>query len=410
MNVVFWLIAVIMILIALAIILPPVWRERKIRVSDDLDQRNIKIARDRLAELKANRDSGGINQSQYDEQVAELEQGLSDDLEIASQPGKSPSQGRWLVYVLVAVIPVLSVGLYWKLGHFQAVSHSDELNQAGSQAPSPEAIRKMVTGLAEKLKAEPNNLQGWLMLGRSYKAMGEHPQAVDAFAHAYQLAGEKADVILPYAEALALAGNNQWQGKPEELVAKALALEPENLNGLWFASMAKAQQGDKKAAIDYLRKLEVLLPPDSPDKKQLHDLIVSSDKDMGNAAPAKSAPAATLSGASLTVNVSLAVALQQTVSPEDTVFIYAQPLSGPKMPLAIIRKQVKDLPLSATLTDAEAMMPNMKLSNFKQVRLLARISKSGGAIPQTGDLIGVIEPASPGERQEYKLVISDQVK
>jgi cytochrome c-type biogenesis protein CcmH len=191
---------------------------------------------------------------------------------------------------------------------------------------------------------------------------------------------------------------------------KALTIEPNNLNGLWFAAMANAQHGDKKTAVGYLRKLEAVLPADSPDKQQIHELIVNSESALANATSAPASKSAASSGVSVAIQVSLAAELQADAKPDDTVFIYAQALSGPKMPLAIVRKQVKDLPLSASLSDAQSMLPNMKLSSFKQVRLLARISKSGNPMPQAGDLIGVIELANLADHKENKIIISDRVK
>jgi cytochrome c-type biogenesis protein CcmH len=410
LNSIFWLAAVVMTLMAFLIVLPPLWRKRDNTAVDDLDQRNVRIARERLTELKANKASGGISEAQYDEQVIELEQALSDDLEISNSSNKSDSQGRWLVYVLVIAIPCLSAALYLKLGNYQAISHSNELNQASSDAPSPEAINKMVTGLAKKLKAEPNNLEGWLMLGRSYKELQRYPEAIDALAHAYQLSGEKAEVMLPYAEALMLTNDGNWAGKPQELLNKALAIEPKSLNGLWLSALASAQQGDKKGAIEFLRKLEAVLPAESADKQQIHELIANTEVELTNTSPVTAAQSTASARVSVDIKVSLAADLQTDAKPEDTVFIYAQALSGPKMPLAIIRKQVKELPLSVSLTDAESMIPNMKLSNFKQIRLLARISKSGNAMPQTGDLIGVIEQANLADRKEIKIVINGRVK
>lgn len=416
MTILFWLITSAMILIALLIILPPLWRNLDAAVEDDLDQRNIRIARDRLVELKANKASGGISQAQYDEQVTELELALSDDLELASPSINTHRQGRWLVYLLVVSIPVLSATLYWTLGNYQAISLIDDpnqaiqANQAASSAPSPEMIKKMVAGLAEKLKAKPDNLEGWLMLGRSYKMLERYPEAVDAFAHAYQLAAHQPDVMLPYAEVLALANNSDWSGKPKELVMKVLAKEPEHVSGLWFAAMANAQQGDKKTAIEYLRKLEALLPADSPDKQQIHEIIVNTEGQQDNPATDKPEQSNDVAGVSINIQVSLVNSLQLAVKPDDTVFIYAQALSGPKMPLAIIRKQVSELPLSVNLTDANSMLPNMKLSNFKQVRLLARISNSGNAMPQPGDLIGIVEQASLADKKTHEIVINDRIK
>jgi len=418
LNLIFWLVSATMILVALLILLPPLWRKQAdhVIVDDDLDQRNIKIARDRLAELKANLTAGGISQAQYDEQVAELELALSDDLELKALATPYPSQGRWLAYVLMVVIPILSATLYWALGDYQAINrvndqnHAAQAGQDNSEMPSPEAINKMVAKLADKMKAEPNNLEGWVMLGRSYKALQRYQEATDAFAHAYQLSGDKPEVMLPYAEALAFANNNDWGGKPMGLVTKALSLEPGNLNGLWFAALANAQQGNKKSALGFLQKLETALPEGSPDKQQIHELIVNTESELGNAAPRTSPQPTVESGISVDVQVSLAAELQAQTAPDDIVFIYAQAHSGPKMPLAIIRKKVSELPLSVSLTDAQAMMPNMKLSNFKEVRLLARISTSGDAMPQTGDLIGVVEQANLSDHSAHKIVINERVK
>jgi cytochrome c-type biogenesis protein CcmH len=409
-----------MILLALLILLPPLWREQvDTAPDDDLDQRNIKIARDRLAELKANRDAGGISQTQYDEQVSELELALSDDLDLATQPVKAQSQGRWLVYVLLIAIPVLSAALYWHLGDYQAITRINDPNQANAgqsstnppaNMPSPEAINKMVAKLADKLKAEPNNLEGWVMLGRSYKVLARYPEAVEAFARAYQLAGDKTEVMLPYAEVLSLANNNNWAGKPEQMLEKALAVEPNNLSGLWLVAMAKAQQGDKKTALAYLRKLDAALPAGSDDQQKIHDIIANTETQLSVPKSDKTTQAKESAGISVAIQVSLAVELRTGFNPDDTVFIYAQAISGPKMPLAIIRKQVRDLPLSVSLSDVDSMLPNMKLSSFKEVRLLARISKTGNAMPQKDDLIGIIEQAKLADPKPFKIVINDRVK
>jgi cytochrome c-type biogenesis protein CcmH len=416
LNIVFWLIAATMVLLALLIVLPPLWRKHDNAIDDDLDRRNIKIARDRLAELKANKAAGGISQIQYDEQVSELELALSDDLDLANAPAKAQTQGRWLTYVLLVVVPALSVTLYWALGDYQAISYvndpsqSEQAGQDNPAMPSPEAINNMVAKLAEKLKTEPNNLEGWLMLGRSYKVLKRYPEATEVYARAYQLAGDKPDVMLPYAEALALSKNSDWSGKPKELVTKALSIEPENLSGLWFAAMASAQQGDKLSAIGYLKKLEKALPADSPDKQQIHEIIANAGSQSNKVSPKTQNQPNANTTTSVDVTVSLAKELQQYVSPKDTVFIYAQALSGPKVPLAIVRKSAEELPIAVSLTDANSMMPSIKLSNFQQVRLLARISKAGSAMPQQGDLIGVIEQVDLADRQPYKIVINDRIK
>ena len=269
----------------------------------------------------------------------------------------------------------------------------------------------MVNGLAEKMKNNPDDAQGWLMLGRSYKVLEQYPKAVDAFANAYRLLGDQAEVMLLYADTIAYANDKNLAGKPTELIFKALALEPDNMTALWLGGMAKAQQGDTVTAKKLWKKLDALLPPGSDAQQEIQGLLAKIDSEAPQAAAQpEAAQQANVPGVAIEVQVSLAPELQKSTSPGDTVFIYAQALSGPKMPLAIVRKQVSDLPLTVSLNDTMAMMPNMKLSNFAKVKLLARVSKSGNAISQSGDLIGVIEQVALADKKNHTIVINGQVK
>jgi len=405
----FLLIASVLILIAFLFILPPLWRKQAIQ-DTDLDQRNILIAQHRLAELKENRRLGGLSQAQYEEQLVDLEQALSDDLDIKSHVSSTQSQGKWIVYVLALGVPLLAGALYLTLANYQAISHSAEMAVDPDTLKLAE-INKMVDGLAEKMKNNPDDAQGWLMLGRSYKFQEQYPKAVDAFANAYRLLGDQAEVMLLYADALAYASDKNLAGKPTELVFKALALEPDNMNALWLGGMAKAQQGDPVTAIKLWKKLAALLPPGSDSQQEIQGLLakIESEAPQAAAQPEATQPA-NVSSVAIDVQVSLAPELQKSASPGDTVFIYAQALSGPKMPLAIVRKQVSDLPLTVSLNDSMAMMPNMKLSNFANVKLLARISKSGNAVSQPGDLIGVIDQVALADKGKHQIVINGQVK
>ncbi|MFA6053171.1 MAG: c-type cytochrome biogenesis protein CcmI [Methylobacter sp.] len=440
----FLLIASVMILIAFLIVLPPLWRKQPV-AEPDQDQRNIAIARQRLAELKEQLQAGALTQALYDEQRVELEQALSDDLDISgsleSHIKTTETGGRWMALVLVLVIPFLAGSLYWTLGNYQSLTQTDQAAtpmDGGSaarlleQSQQLEQFNKMVAGLAERLEKQPDDALGWTMLGRSYKYLQQYPKAVVAFEHAYKLTGDQPEIMLLYAEALAFANNEQLAGKPAELVFKALAMEPDNTTGLWFGGMAKAQAGDFVAAMALWKKLESLLPPGSEPRQEIQGLLAKLATQIPEGvAQAESQSAQPIKAASIDVQVSLAPELQKSASPEDTVFVYAQALSGSPMPLAIVRKKVSDLPLTVSLNDAMAMMPatardggsaaigrepmrSMKLSNFEQVKLLARISKSGNAIKQPGDLIGVIEQVAvtdkSSDKSPHKIIINSQVK
>ena len=407
MNSVFLLFVGVLIVIAFLFILPPLWRKQS-DLNVDLDQRNVKIAQHRLAELKENLRSGGLNQTQYDEQLADLEQALSDDLDIQSKVNLVSKQSHWIIYVLVIVMPFLAGTLYWSLGNFQAVSHSAEM------AIDPDVIKvaqinKMVNGLAEKLKNNPDDAQGWLMLGRSYNVLEQHALALDAFANAYRLLGDQTEILLLYADALGYVNDRNLTGKPSELISKALALEPENMKALWLAGMAKAQQGDADTAMKLWKKLEALLPPGSEYQQEIQSLLAQLKSETATVAT-QPETVATTSSVSIAVQVSLAPELIESAAATDTVFVYAQALSGPKMPLAIARKQVSDLPITVSLNDTMAMMPTMKLSNFSEVKLLARVSKSGNAMAQAGDLIGSINQVVVSDKNTQHIIINDLVK
>ncbi len=407
MNIVFLLLVGALIVIAFLFILPPLWRKH-VDLDVDLDQRNVKIAQQRLAELKENLRSGGLSQTQYDEQLADLEQALSDDLDIQSKVNAVSNQSRWIIYVLVIVTPLLAGTLYWSLGNYQAVSHSAEM-AIDTDAIKMAEINKMVSGLAEKLKNHPDDAQGWLMLGRSYDVLEQHTQAIEAFAHAYQLLGDQPEILLLYADALGYVNDRNLTGKPSELIFKALALEPDNMKALWLGGMAKAQQGDAITAKTLWKKLETLLPPSSEYQQEIQSLLAKLESETPPV-DAQPEPNTTISSAAITVKVSLAPELIKSAATTDTVFVYAQALSGPKMPLAIVRKQVSDLPITVSLNDTMAMMPTMKLSNFSEVKLLARVSKSGNAMSQAGDLIGAINQVVLTDKNTHHIIINDLVK
>ncbi len=411
MNILFWLIVSILILTAFLFVLPAFWRKRVIATTD-LDQENINIAKSRLRELKESKLLGALSDAEYQEQLADLELALSDDLDIKNPIQTLNDQGRWAVYAVVLVIPLLATGLYFLLGNYPAVSHTAEMS-VDVEAAKVAEIGNMVNRLAEKMKANPDDGQGWLMLGRSYRALEQYPKAVDALANAYRILGEKPEVMMLYADALASNNDKSLIGQPSDLITKVLILEPENMEALWLGGMAKAQSGEDQAAYDRWKKLLGLLSPDTEDYKNVNGLLeqLLAENPQIKAGETSNKPTvAPASGVEVTIDVSLADELKASAKVGDIVFIYAQALSGPKMPLAIERKKVSDLPLTVTLNDAMAMMPTMKLSSFPQVKLLARISTSGNAMQQPGDLIGTVEPVSIDDKIHHKIVINGTVK
>ncbi len=410
MNITYWIVVSILLLIAFAIIIPPLWKKTEIEEADS-DQRNISIAKDRAKDLKQQLKSGALSQQQFDEQYGELELTLGDDLDIEQKSNISSSQGSWVVPVMALCIPLFSVLIYFSLGEPDALIKA-EMKQAEHEGGTGQDINSMIMQLANRLKQDPSNAKDWRMLGRSFKYLKQYKLAANSFKKAYELLGDEPVLMLQYADSLVMANGGVFTGKPADLIFKAIKKLPNDETGLWLAGMAKAEQKEFSQAITYWDKLLALLPAGSDSAKQVQSLITQVQAQSTGVKPIESTTASTAkveSVVSINVQVSIADDFKGKVSQNDTVFIYAKALTGPPMPLAIVRKKVSDLPLTVTLDDAMAMMPTMKLSNFKAVKVMARISKSGTAMQQKGDFIGSLELSKLTENQSVVIVVNKEI-
>jgi cytochrome c-type biogenesis protein CcmH len=257
----------------------------------------------------------------------------------------------------------------------------------------------MVDRLAERLKERPDDAEGWAMLGRSYVALGQHEKAVPAFEKATALRPDDAVLLADHADALAVRNGRSLAGEPIQLVQRALKADPRNLKALALAGTEAFDRADYPAAAAYWQRLVDAAPPDSPFVAPAREGLAEARQRGGLPAPKAEAsppmPAAP-GGAVLSGTVTLAPALRAKAAPEDTVFVFARAAEGPRMPLAILRRQVKDLPLQFKLDDSLAMSPAARLSGASRVVVGARVSKSGDAMPQPGDLSGQTAPVSVG--------------
>lgn len=398
MNTLFWIIVAAMLLSALAILLLPLWKNQTLD-ADDHSQRNIDIARQRLAELKQQLQDGVLTQIEFDEQYAELQLMLNDDLEAQAETKPAARQGRWAAVMLLALLPVISLLFYLLLGDPNALAKAE---WQADQSKAVANIADMVGKLEQRLKAQPNDAEGWMMLGRSYSYMQQYQKAADAFAQLYRLQPDSPEAAMQYANNLAMSRNGRMAGEPAQLVEKVLQRAPDNPNALWLAGMAKAEEGKFAEAKTHWQKLLTLLPADSETRTQVEQMLAALDQEMVKSEAAPSV--------SIVVNADISSELKGKFAPDTTVFVYAQALNGPKMPLAIVRKTVADLPLQVSLSDAQAMQPGMKLSGQPQLRIVARISSSGQAMPQAGDWLGSTEVDAPFEGRSVTVLINQEVK
>lgn len=415
----FWVLAAALIVIALVFLLRPLRLDS--RVSDiDRAAQNVVIAKERLNELKIEFEDGLISEEEYKQTQQELELSLLNDVEQASDDKENitnaQSYNRVSQLGLLVFIPVVAVVFYTFLGQPELIDGVKKQAAAGHTSTDGktqlDSVEDMVAKLAERLKNEPNNAEGWFMLARSYMSMGRYKEAVDALEKTNKLVPDNPVIMLRYADALTMLRGGQISGKPFELIKRAVELSPDNHTGLWLIGMGYEEQGAYKKAISYWNKLLPLLT-DEQSKTQVQQLISRAKREAGITTTDDSAAQVvtkeTQPVKAISVSVSIDKDKLKNISGNDVVFIFARALQGPPMPLAVVRKQVKDLPIEVTLDDSMAMMESMKLSSFKQVQIVARVSKSGTAKVQSGDLESDVSVASAGQKEKVKLEINKSV-
>ena len=396
----FWVYAALLTAVALAILVTPLVRNRtRTGPAVSREASNLTVFRDQLAELDADLAAGTIGQDQWEAARGDLQRGLLEDAAapaVAAVPAMTRSKA---VTIGVAIaVPLIAVLAYLGLGNPQALDPAKVSTAQGAPHQlTGEQIESMVARLAERLEANPDDVEGWIMLARTYSAMGRHDEAAKAFAKAETRFPQNAQLLADYADSLAMTQGQTLVGKPEALVQRALKADGNNLKALALAGTVEFEKQNFAKAAEYWKRMLPLLPADSEKGNSVRASIKEAE-DKAGAAPRSVvaiAPAAT-TGARLSGTIKLAPALAARAAPDDTVFVLARPAQGSRMPLAAVRVKVKDLPLAFSFDDSMAMSPEAKLSNFAQVVVAARVSKSGNVMPEAGDLEGVSKPVRPG--------------
>jgi cytochrome c-type biogenesis protein CcmH len=400
----FWVMVGALLVLALALVLPGLLRTRvdeRLQIAGGASQVNLAILREQMSQLQSQRDDGTLAEAAFLQARSELERRALDEeaaIEMPSRVGRSTVTA----VLLSMTVPVLALALYGWVGNPQAImghgmSESDSVSQA--------QIEAMVAQLAQRLENPPAGQapdpQAWEMLARSYASMQRFAQADRAYLRARDLAPGNAQLLADHADVLAVMQGQSAAGEPTRLIERALAIDPVNLKALALAGTAAFERKDAAAAVDYWTRAKALATPNSDFAAGLdRSLEVARAELKGAPLPQPSATPATASvpSAAKAIQgvVTLAPALAAKVAPGDTLFIFARAAEGPRMPLAILKRQASELPLKFTLDDSSAMSKEMTLSRAPQVTVQARISRSGNAIPQPGDLLGQVGPVAPG--------------
>ena len=375
----FWILAAMLGIAALAFVLRPLLKPPVL--DEHADKRRA---------LRAAAAAGALGEDDLRERLQALP--------VEPAPQRTPIA---LVLAMAVLVPTLGFGLYLQVGAPEALDPA-----AHVAPPAPTTMEEAIAALEARLAAEPNDVEGWVLLGRSRRAQEDFAAAEAAMAKAYALAADNVEVQIDYAEAKALATpSRRFQGESLELLRQAYEREPGNARAGWLLGIAAMQDGRPADAAQLWEPILAQMPADAPARPALTRQINDARQQAGLAPlPEASAPAAaastpaaeptgaTAAGARIEVEVELAAELAAQVPADAVLFVFARPPEGPRAPLAIQRLSAASLPTTLVLDQSMGMIEGMNLGTFPEVVVGARISASGNASPQSGDLEGLSEP------------------
>lgn len=413
--------ALLMVAATLLLLLLRPWRRRPTQDATAATAREVNTAlyRSQLAELERDLAAGTLAPDDERQARLELQRRLLEDTAARDDASAAPAGTRRTTLALALAVPLLAGGLYAWLGTPAALQPQ--------APPAPDAVagemERMIAALAARLEAQPDNPAGWAMLARSYRAMGRIDEAARAFERIGDPLLQDPALLAAYADVLAMRAGGNPQGKPLELAERALALDPAQPLALAIVANAAHRRKDFAVAVPHWERLLAVLPQGSPDAQWVEQRLGEARAQLGGgpaapgvsgataaaAQPAVRAAPAAAAASAIRGRVSLSPALAAQARPTDTVFIYAVLPEGSRMPLAIRRARVADLPLEFVLDDSLALNPQHKLSGAAQVRIEARVSRSGDAMPAAGDLLGTSGVVRPGDTAPVALLI-DRVR
>ena len=402
MPILLWLTASILALLAVSVVMPALLRVSR---PGDIErtQVNVAIARERERELRKELDEGILSDSEFDAARRELEHGLAIDLE--GEPHATPDKATSpvLAVAVSAVLPILALGLYIFLGSPNLPEHpgvpatSDVTGQ-----DQPADVDVMLAQLKARLVDEPNDIRGWTLLGNALMSTGEYAKAVPAYRRLVSLQPGNAERLVRLADALAMSRNGVLTGEPEELIQQALMLSPGHPQGLWLAGIAAEQRGAYADALVIFNRLLPLVSDQPEVLTEVRALI--------------SRTTAALEGNSLTqtdslrILVSVDASLVSTITPEDTLFVYARVPNGPPMPVAVRKLNAQPLPREVVLSDQNLMLAGASIGSYPELEIGAHISRSGTVQKAPGDLLGLSEPFEPEKITQITVVIAEAVE
>ncbi len=382
--------------------------------SADRTGSNIIVARQRIEELERQQADGALSDAEADQLRQEIERELLQDVgdpESAPDGGSAPSDPRWNQRGAIAIallIPLASAAMYLTLGDPGAISRPKSAPEQGIAETLPESgeslsIEQITRQLRERVVQDPNDQRAWLALAQAYVSQELFADGAAAYAQLRKLHGDSSEILIREADALAMAQGGSLSGEPELLLRKALSLDSENPAALWLAGLAASERQDYSSAMELWDRAQGGI--EDPEVRAELMRVMEETQALMNSASAGSDS----SESAIQVSVSVDSSIAESFDPQAVLFILARAVDGPPMPLAAVKRQLKDLPLTVTLDDSLAMVPSMTLSKYENVQIVARISKSGQPTASSGDAFGQSQTVRPGQDEVVQLTISEIV-
>lgn len=389
----FWMAAGLLLLVALSFLLIPLLRGHRAQREEDRTALNVALYQERLNELQVQQEQGVLSVAQLQAARTEAARELLADTE-GAEPDRTSRLGKPLLLLAALLVPVLGLAGYLQLGASDRVELSREF------ARPPTSLADMTQRLERSVQAQPDSAENLYFLARSYMAQNRPGDAAQMFERSVALAGRQPELLGQWAQALYFASDKHFTPQVQALTDEALQADPREVTSLGLLGIAAFETQRYQAAVDYWTRLLAALPADDASRSALEGGIARARDNLAKRA-ADAAPA--VKAKSIKIHVELAAALQGKVRPNDSVFIFARAINGPAAPLAVKRITVADLPAEVELSDADAMMPQLNLSNFAQVQLVARVSRAGQ--PTTGEWVGRSQPLASDSGVQQALII-----
>ena len=405
-----------LLLISIIVIIRTLMNKNNEKINSN--QNSIDIYNQKLKEINFDIENHLITKSEANNAIEELEYSLikdnkNTDILDSKLYFSNLESKKTISIILLLVIPVFVISVYSFIGTPNSIEKLvlvSDLKNTKNDSEKLVSVEQMLKRVERRLLDDPNNSDDWLMLANSYVVLKRYPEAIRALENLYRLKGDDPSLLFRYADVLAMANSGIFAGKPSELIKKALQLDPQNTMGLWLAGLVAYEEGEVKKAINYWENVLPKLEIGSEEEKNIRKYIEFAKEN--NNISIQNNGSITQEKIEYSLKLSIELSPNFTnINKNKAVFIYAKPINSPNnMPIIVLRKTVADLPLLVEMNDSMSMLPSNKLSDYKSVQVLARISNSGNAKSEKGDLIGIVESMSTTSKNITKLIINTTLK